>query len=366
LLIAANAIFGSHETGCNDISIYDSTQNWHTFIKGRFALQFAISELIDSPTPQILVPALYCQSALENCAGVEFTFYDDTGTGDIDLIGLKTHLAKGTFDAIIVNHLFGQTPTGRDELYRSCRDQGVLMIDDMCHCPASLLSRDNNEVLDNYDVRLFSFRKFLPVPALGAVQINSRFGVKMPTRQITIPLSAKIKFAIEKFIFTLGWRWLWHLAIAGRTKWISLGSWSSHTELQTASAGKLPHQLVAMIADRQKMRILGNRRRVNFDRLAKIIIPFTNRMKPNDTPQVFAVRDRDGRIAHAMHAGGVTCFNWPAAELPQVVRDQSDKFPNAVELADEILCIPVHQDITTQKCEYIAIILSEILKVPNK
>jgi len=366
LLIAANAIFGFHEGGCHNNSIYDSTQNWHAFIKGRFALQFAISELIKSPTPRILVPALYCQSALENCAGVEFTFYDDTGTGDIDLIDLKTRLATGTFDAIIVNHLFGQTPTGRDELYRSCRDQGVLMIDDMCHCPAGILSRDDNEVFDNYDVRLFSFRKFLPVPALGAVQISRRFRVNTPTRQISIPLSAKIKFAIEKFIFTLGWRWLWHLAIAGRKKWISPGAWSSHTVRQTASAGKLPHQVVAMIADRQKMRMLSNRRRANFDRLAEIIIPFTNRMKPDDTPQVFAVRDRDGRIAHAMHAGGVACFNWPAAELPQAVRDQSDTFPNAVGLADEILCIPVHQDITTQKCEYIAIILSEILKISSK
>ena len=65
----------------------------------------------------------------------------------------------------------------------------------------------------------------------------------------------------------------------------------------------------------------------------------------NDAPQVYALRDKDGSISRALKEARFGCFVWPGDELPNEVQGDLT-FSSVTQLAKEILCIPIHQDLS--------------------
>jgi dTDP-4-amino-4,6-dideoxygalactose transaminase len=326
----------------------------HGFGTGGDALHFAIAHLVDRPVPRLLVPALFCQSALEGLAGAEMHFYDCTADGQVDGEALLATIETSNIDVVIINHLFGAAPEWRVAFYQRCKAANILVIDDMCHCPAALFASDDFEGDGEFDVRIFSFRKFLPVPAGGAAQIHPRFGVPAPVGPIGVPLRATVKIMLERLIFATGQKWLWRLAMRCRAATEFIGPLPRRDFAPPPPAKYLPPHINAMLADRPLMTLIADQRRQNFDRLQSVATPLNDELNRAAAPQNYAIDDHSGRVKAAMEAAGIACFGWPAGELPYAVRQNAASFPNAVRLADRILCLPIHQDVTPPQIEYIA------------
>ena len=328
----------------------------HFFSYGRQALRYAIDQLFMKTTPHILVPALFCNSALELCGSAQITHYDCTTDGDVDPDQICRMVATGEFEVLVINHLFGRTPAGRAQIYAACQRHDVIMIDDMCHCPLRSLQAGDD---DDYDVRVFSFRKFLPVPAGGAAQLHPRFQTPAPTGPIAMPASAMVKFMIERLVFALGWRWVWRIATSGRAgTGVSSPPQSGGDGVVTLPpARNLSPRLARVLGLADHRAAISRHRQAHHATLAKITAPFGGVFAAGDVPQNFAILDPSGRLAQRMRAAGIACYNWPATELPASVRTKSQTFPNAVRVADSILCIPIHQDVTDAQIMHIADVL---------
>lgn len=338
---------------------YDHPENWHGFANGRTAMAVAIKLCVNNQAPRILAPALFCSSALELCGAAQLTYYDCTSHGDVDPDQICHMVATDEFDVLILNHLFGRMPAGRQQIYAACQRHDVIMIDDMCHCPLGSLQQTDDG--DDYDVRVFSFRKFLPVPAGGAAQFHRRFQIPAPTGQIVMRASATMRLMIERLVFGLGWRWLWWVATSGHAdSGASAPQSVMGAGIQTISlppAGKLSPALARALGPAARLAKISDRRRAHHAKLAEITAPVGGGFAPDDVPQNFAMLDPSGRLAAMMRAAGVACYNWPAAELPASVRAKAQAFPNAVGVADSILCIPIHQDVTDAQINHIADVL---------
>ena len=351
MLISAKPLNIGHKLGgC------DNPSNWHGFVNGRTAMAVAIARCVNNPAPRILVPALFCNSALELCGSAQITHYDCTTDGDVDPDQICRMVATGEFEVLVINHLFGRTPAGRAQIYAACQRHDVIMIDDMCHCSLRSLQAGDD---DDYDVRVFSFRKFLPVPAGGAAQLHPRFQTPAPTGQIAMPASAMVKFMIERLVFGLGWRWVWRVATSGRagTGVSSPPQSGGDGVVALPPSRNLSPRLARVLGMADHRAAISRHRQAHHATLAKITAPFGGVFAAGDVPQNFAILDPSGRLAQRMRAAGIACYNWPATELPASVRTKSQTFPNAVRVADSILCIPIHQDVTDAQIMHIADVL---------
>ena len=325
----------------------------HGFATGRDALHFAIAHVVDRPVPRLLVPALFCQSALEGLAGAEMQFYDCAADGQIDGEALLAIIGTSNIDVVIINHLFGASPKWRAALYQRCKAANIRVIDDMCHCPAAFFASDDIEVENDFDVRIFSFRKFLPVPFGGAAQIHPRFGIPTPVGSLSVPLRGAAKMMLERLIFATGLRWLWRLATRGWMAREYVGPLPQREFAKPPTAKCLPPRINAMLVDQPLMTLITDQRKQSFDRLQAVVAPLNDELARAAAPQHYAIDDHSGRVKAVMQAAGIACFGWPAYELPHAVRQNPASFPNANRLADRILCLPIHQDVTPPQIEYI-------------
>ena len=328
------------------------------FSNGRQALHFAITTLVKNRHPSLLVPALFCQSALDDCTGADIHFYDVNDDGSLDVEVLCRRIGDGNFDVLIVNHLFGQTPAGRSTIYAACKDAKTLMIDDMCHCPIAWLANNRSQNYNDYDACLFSFRKFLAVAGGGGVAIHHRFKGESKIGTVRISLASRVKLLMERMVFAINQYWLLRLLMRLRPDAPNMvlpdNMKISGGELAPAKrAAHLSNAIASMIADEQLIDEIGSRRRNNYAALAAVVTPLNTRFSDGDAPQVFALRDTRDSVGKMMRQMGVSCFNWPGAELPSVVRQRRSEFPHAVDLADEILCLPVHQDLSDTQLDHI-------------
>ena len=334
------------------------------FRDGRSALLFALAALFQNDPPTVLAPAFICRSALALSAakGAQFSFYPVTENGVSSFALIEPYLQKQKPDALIVNHLFGHKPPERDAIYQYCKAHGIIVIDDMCHCPQRLFEIDADSD-DDFDVRIFSFRKFLAVGAGGGLMLHSRFGVLPPSSQIALPAIPRLKRNLENVCATLS-SGLYGLAHQLRrpssdVRKLPDGSgWPASPE-----AGLLPHSIASILNDSGLMGSIKNRRIDNHHRLANALAGTAIKpliaCLPGDVPQNFPIRDPDGKYQSILGKARIYSFNWPGLELPFEVRDNTAEFASAITLAGDLLCLPIHQDVSSRQIDLMASLLCE-------
>lgn len=331
------------------------------FRDGRSALRFSLKKLIDKPKPHVLVPALYCSSALQTLSDCYLEFYDSSGDGCVEIGSVTRAIRGGDVDAIILNHLFGRVPKERTYLYNLCKRSNVICIDDMCQCAANVLNDHEDFLDDAFDARVFSFRKFLPIPFGGAVLFNKRFEIASGPEIKASYLPKRVKFCLEKLFYTYASNNVFHVALsfdAFLKRFKKNYRFTLDEQLQPIS---LPKTLLQIILNSRELSAISSQRRYNYKFLSNFFEPFQGNITKKDVPQAFVVFDHSGKIEDAMRDNGVMCYCWPGQELPNAVREQPNKFPNATILADKLLCVPLHQNLSKEQVNYVASVFKQIV-----
>ena len=90
------------------------------------------------------------------------------------------------------------------------------------------------------------------------------------------------------------------------------------------------------------------------DFLFKNGIPFLfNHLDSVNAPQVFPIIDKTHRLESFLNKKGIGVYRWPGDDLDNYVMSNQKIFPNTIDANNEIICIPIHQDIDFKHLNYI-------------
>lgn len=139
--------------------------------KGRVAIRYAAGLIVSPDGSEILIPSYNCGSEIDPLlkSGCSIVPYRIDKRTVVDMHDLEAKITSRT-KAVYVTHFFGFSPDIED-IRKLCDLKGLFLIED---CALSLFSSHNNRKMGTYgDIAIFSFPKTLPVPDGGALVINN-------------------------------------------------------------------------------------------------------------------------------------------------------------------------------------------------
>jgi perosamine synthetase len=150
---------------------------------GRSALALALTALRLTHKSNVVVPALNCEVVIETLAeaGVGIRYYDVPETLEPAAEAIEAAMDADTACVYVV-HYFG-FPMDLRAVRQICDDRGVALIEDCAH--ALLSAGAWGECGSVGDLALFSLRKFLPMPAGGAL-VGNNAACRAAMRDITL------------------------------------------------------------------------------------------------------------------------------------------------------------------------------------
>jgi len=140
--------------------------------KARVAIRYLCDLLNIKVGNDLLVPSYNCGSEIDPLikSGAAVHFYRVDRSAIVDIEDLRNRITKNT-KAIYVTHYFG-FPQPIEKIKNLCMENGIYLIED---CALSLFSQFEGKKLGSFgDAAVFSFPKSLPVPDGGALVINNR------------------------------------------------------------------------------------------------------------------------------------------------------------------------------------------------
>jgi perosamine synthetase len=346
---------------------YSSRACYYTH-KGRTAIRRACDLLGLGPGDEILVPSYNCGSEIDALfkSSCSIGIYRIDKAAAVDMHDLKGKLTNKT-KAIYVTHYFGFSPD-IENIRQLCDEKGLSLIED---CALSLFSSHNSRKLGTFgEVAILSFPKTLPVPDGGALIINDP-GLALKTWGLRRP---KMQ-SIVKRLLPLG------KAMALRY----LSRWGAHTLMDNVAPWSAAKQARIIDDDIQTMpdsyfydktisdtaissltrRLLGTfspediiqRRRANyFSFLAALkdsdkVVPLYRELPTGVCPLSFPVIVPERNRAYAkMSKEFISVIPWWAGYHPNFPWSE---FPDACFLKDNLLALPVHQQLNREDILFI-------------
>jgi hypothetical protein len=338
-------------------------ENFLGFPRGADALKYLLTECVSDGPKTILLPAMFCQSSIEifeKNKNIRLEFYEVRLDGSPSSY-VCNMINKGLVDVVLLNHLFGFEPSGRRRLLRICRQNKTLLVDDLCHCAAPCLA---NELGDfDYDVLFFSLRKYLPV-SYGAGLFFNKF--KKPKNIVVkdFPQYREAKsLIVKRTVLKLNSTVLFAAVEILKTRFINILNSLSRPRsgVNKNNPVYLPKEINNLVFDAVLQKKVLTRRRENYEFLNKSLSSFLPLTK-NSSPQFFPLFDPGYKVKKALVKAGVECFNWPGAELPTYVKQHESNYPVAKFLSENLLCIPVHQELTKPQLSYMTNLIKSLYK----
>lgn len=193
----------------SDISSFFENYNYFYVHKGRTAIRLACQILDLGPNKEILAPSYNCGSEIDALisSGTAVTLYRIDRTASIDIQDLESKITNQT-KAVYVTHYFG-FPQPIEHIKSICVKNNLYLIED---CALTLFSCHKNTMMGTAgDIAIFSLPKTLPVPDGGILLINNA-AFQKKRFSLTQPKYSDI------FIYTLP------LLKAALVRWLSLHS----------------------------------------------------------------------------------------------------------------------------------------------
>lgn len=328
----------------------------------------------------VLIPAYNCGHEVEPFlrTGARVRFYRVRSDLAIDTEDLLAGIDAST-RAVLVTHYFG-FPQHIDTLRSICDARGLVLIEDCAH---ALLSRRGAEPLGTVgDVAVFSLRKTLPLPHGGALVCHDP-AIELPPELPAPPrLSTWVKLleryqkgwlmphgggprAVGRAAF-LATRLLVDVARSARTIAAACGrpqfdpdDESFDFPLEPLRTGMAP-QAVAVLKAARAQQIVDVRRR-NFEALLAAssgfdgCVPVFRELPAGVCPLYFPVRaERSEELVVRLQRAGISAVEWWSIRHDAV---PWDAFPEASSLKDEVVAIPIHQDLGRPHLERIIEVL---------
>jgi dTDP-4-amino-4,6-dideoxygalactose transaminase len=332
----------------------------------------------------VLCPSYNCGHEIEAIIrlGLRVECYRVGTDMEADLDDIRRRLL-GDVKAVLVTHYFGFAQP-LDELRALCDRHGVFLIEDCAH---ALLSDDSAGTLGQVgDAAVFNLRKTLPLPSGGAVLFNHpdlRMDASLATPPRLAPwlkgITLMRKAAVDRLRDEPTWGSL--TALAGLVPIVALnGALARMLPLESAATydpddedfgfdsrmlawGISPFSM--KLLSRLDWSTIAERRRDNFRYLANELDRLEGcRLIYDDVsdftcPLYLPIRviERE-RLFMALVQRGIHSAVWWDACHPVI---DWDAFPEAVELKNHVLALPVHQDLTDAQLEYIIATLGQLV-----
>lgn len=356
---------------CSDDRIYN-------FFWARNAIYHGLRALGIKAGENILVPAFHCRSAIEPilACGSQIKFYDvnvDLSPNFADIQAKIDRKSRG----ILVIHYFG-FPQPIRRYQELCRRHQLFLMEDCAHVLTGR-TLDGTWLGETGDISVFSWRKFLPIRDGGQLIVNNT--------------NAKCNISFEKgdFVFRLKaakntidslldsskiWRFCstvlglptsmirnWRLLNRVRAKTLKVNSYDSEFEL--AAVNLQMTALSKRILRHSDISTVVKRRRENYIRLSDAVrtmtgvAPLFPLLSEGICPWVFPLVVHEIEdLLMILRAKGIPVTSWGGV-IHQAL--PLDKFPNARFLYENVLFLPIHQNLESEDLRTMVGILRETL-----
>jgi dTDP-4-amino-4,6-dideoxygalactose transaminase len=341
------------------------------FSLGRGALSHAAQGMGLANGDNILLPCFHCGVEVEAlvATGVEPRFYPLNDDLSVDPERLSP-LIDGRTRGVLLIHYFG-FPQPVTEVGTLCRSRGIPLIEDCCH---ALFSRHLGKPLGSFgEIAVFSQRKSLPLPDGGALLLNGELSDSQP-----LPVRPSGTVALKKALGMLlrstfglerGRRLpfpleLMNRLIVGRSRPIQAGG----PDLDLGPCRQAMSGISRRIMDRTRIDEVVARRQAHYEALAERLrgCPGLTPLKPQlpegccplYLPVLLPAGVRD-ELQERLAERGIHTFVFGADLHPRLPRGE---FPLAERYARDLLCLPVHQQLTGADIDYLAATLPAIVQ----
>jgi len=354
---------------------YSKSPDWFQFAdrdiilthQGRYAIALICQLLHIGSGDEVIVPAYNCGAEVDPYvrAGAKVIFYriDNRAIIDIeDIIRRVTPLTR----IIHITHFFGWAQE-ISEIAKFCETRGIFVVED---CAQSLFSKGPNNTIGLIgDAAMYSFVKSLPVPDGGALVIKKKiwnesrkFRPPRPRNTLRNSLPLLKKWFMQKNKFWQRYKF---------TRKLLTKSWLNNPKGQSRELR--PEMLKSNYLDKKKIdwsmsrlskQVLSainpfeivEKRRGNYQYLYNSLFhiptlqPLFDDLPDNVCPMSFPIFVKDRKHwCEALESKGILVFGWPGY-YPGF---NWDEFPETCNLKDNLLTLPVHQDLDIHRMEYI-------------
>jgi dTDP-4-amino-4,6-dideoxygalactose transaminase len=333
------------------------------------ALWHGLRQLGVKPGDKVLFPAYHCGAELDVClkAGLEAIFYEVEPSLAIDWMAVR-HLVDARTRMLFVIHYFG-FPIELTHALDLCRDYGLALIEDCAH---ALYSRDaGNQACGQVGtMAVFSLRKFLPVPEGGALRLgmNTLSPDRPPAGETLRMLRFEARRSLSGEVMPITQRWMarvagmvgmpfaaWH-KFKGPRRFPRANDPSLEFSVLGSEWGMSP--LSRWFVERIDHAAVIERRRQNFFELVSrlgnggTVRPLVAALPEGVCPWLCPVLadNADQLIDHLRRRGIEAASLWRETHP----RWPAEQFPAAGWLKQQVVALPVHQDLTLDHMRVVA------------
>jgi perosamine synthetase len=317
---------------------------------------------------EVLLPAYNCGAEVDPFvhAGCRVILYRIDRAAKVDLADIRRRLSPAT-RLVYITHFFGW-PQDISDIAEVCLKRKIFLVED---CAQALFSvGPGNPIGTHGDAVVYSFVKSLALPDGGALMLKSipaatvkglRFPAARSTLKASLPLFKKW-FMQNHTLWQKGsWtrRWLtrsWSpvpqaRSVNGRREMLA-----SNRFPESRGDWRMSRVAMGLLKQTNIERIVARRRR-NFaflhERLSngEHLQPLYEGLPSEVCPLAYPVFARDpAKTRTYFDKHGILVQGWPGyyPGMPW------DEFPDACELKDALLTLPVHQDLSLAQMDYIA------------
>jgi len=344
----------------------------YRFFWARNAIYHSLRALGVAPGEQVLVPAYICAAAVEPIAayGAEPVFYRIARDVSADLADVEARINPRT-RAILAVHYFG-FPSDIGAFRALCDRHGLFLIEDCAHV---LRGEVDGRPLGSFgDASVFSWRKLLPLDNGGELVLNGgqrelrvdwsreglRFTVKVAKDLFDRFVEAGHHPVLRAFSRTLGSaRWI-VVRPADRASDAAplLAAGSDSVSFIPALVNQPMSRLSRFLLDRSDIARVAAQRRANYLRLleglsqVEGVRPLFRALPEGICPWVFpALFENQSNAHHLLREHGIPAVSWDEVK-PAGFSEQM--FPDAEFLYQNLVFLPVHQDLEEKHLDAIA------------
>jgi perosamine synthetase len=263
---------------------------------------------------------------------------------------------------VFVIHYFGFAQPAIERVAEECLRRGSVLIEDCAH---ALFSRHAGRELGDFGpIAIFSLRKSLPIPDGGALKVNEELLLRVSEKPFAPPPPGEFSLkAIYGYPKVAGRALLDRCLASIYRRQRSFGSGANFQQTQGYGRGMSP--LSRRVAATAEPARIVDRRRRNYIALDQALAGSPGYRRVFDClpegacPLFLPIRvvEREALMA-ALHWQGVETFRFGATPHPAL---DGELLRETARLRDNILCLPVHDQIAHGDVEEMARIVRPLL-----
>jgi len=328
---------------------------------GRDALLSGLLALGLKKGDHILVPAYMCYSTLSPLRryGFELVFIDVLPNLSLSIESIIEASDRVSVKALLLVHYFGFLQV-IEPIAQVCESFNIKLVEDFSH---SFLSQPQSNHSMRSHAQIFSMRKSLPVIDGGALKLNIKNKDSSREHLACISMLSDgvyiFKRLVEKTLTLLG--------INFYAQWVNIsskGNSSYYQNILNVTPCQPSWQLNQYLSSPEYLHNIKTKICKNFEQLSKNLRalgfePLFDVPKAGEVPQALVLRDNTGKMVKYLRSHGVGAWCWPAEEVPDLVLNNPQQYPNAHYHSQTLVLLPIHQSIGQRQIDYVTKVLSK-------